>query len=139
MSLKIRLKAHEKILLGNVVITNGDRPTEFFVENKASILREKDIMKEEAATTPGKRLYFLVQLMYVDGGNQASYNSAYWDLSREIITAAPSTRPYLEEISSLLLDQNYYHALKTAHRLVDYEAQLTTSFREKVGVEYARP
>ncbi|TWJ18867.1 flagellar biosynthesis repressor FlbT [Geobacter argillaceus] len=129
MPLKIRLKAHEKILLGNVVITNGERPAEFFVENKVSVLREKDIMKEDAATTPGRRLYFLAQLMYMDSGNQASYHATYWELAREIITAAPSTKPFLEEISTLLLEQDFYHALKVARRLVDYEDQLTEPLR----------
>lgn len=124
MPLKIRLKAHEKILLGNVVITNGDRPAEFQVANKVSVLREKDIMQEEAASTPARRLYFLVQLMYLDSSNLLSYHSQYWELVREIVAAAPSTKPFLEEISEHLLAQEYYQALKTARRLINYEARL---------------
>lgn len=124
MPLKIRLKAHEKILIGNVVITNGDRPTEFHVENKVSVLREKDIMKEAAATTPARRLYFLVQLMYMDNGNLVSYHTAYWELVREILAAAPSTKPFLEETGHLLLEQDYYRALKVVRRLINYESDL---------------
>lgn len=124
MPLKIRLKAHEKILLGNVVITNGDRPAEFQVANKVSVLREKDIMQEEEASTPARRLYFLVQLMYLDSSNLLSYHSQYWELVREIVAAAPSTKPFLEEISEHLLAQEYYQALKTARRLINYEARL---------------
>jgi flagellar biosynthesis repressor protein FlbT len=124
MPLKIRLKAHEKILLGNVVITNGERPTEFYVENKVSVLREKDIMKEDAAATPGRRLYFLIQLMYMDSSNLVSYHAAYWELVREIVAAAPSTKQYLEEISALILDQDYYQALKATRKLMSYEANL---------------
>lgn len=124
MPLKIRLKAHEKILLGNVVITNGDRPAEFQVANKVSVLREKDIMQEEAASTPARRLYFLVQLMYLDSSNLLSYHSQYWELVREIVAAAPSTKSFLEEISEHLLAQEYYQALKTARRLINYEARL---------------
>jgi flagellar biosynthesis repressor protein FlbT len=127
MPLKIRLKAHEKILLGNVVITNGDRPTDFYVENKVSVLREKDIMKEDAAATPGRRLYFLIQLMYMDGNNLISYHAAYWELVREIVAAAPSTKQYLEEISALILDQDYYQALKAARKLMSYEVSLAKS------------
>lgn len=124
MPLKIRLKAHEKILLGNVVITNGDRPTEFNVANKVSILREKDIMQEHEASTPARKLYFLVQIMYMDGINLVSYHTQYWELVREIIAAAPSTKQYLEEISELLLAQDYYLALKAARKLIAYEAAL---------------
>ncbi len=124
MPLKIRLKAHEKILLGNVVITNGDRPAEFQVANKVSVLREKDIMQEEDASTPARKLYFLVQLMYMDSNNLVSYHAQYWELVSGIIMAAPSTKPFLEEISELLLAQDYYQALKAARRLIQYEASL---------------
>ncbi len=127
MPLKIRLKGHEKILLGNVVITNGERPAEFHVENKVSILREKDIMREEAATTPARRLYFLVQLMYMDQASLVGYHASYWELVREIVAAAPSSREHLEEISALLLEQDYYHALKAARRLIGHEGQLLDS------------
>jgi flagellar protein FlbT len=133
MPLKIRLKSHEKILLGNVVITNGDRPTEFYVENKVSVLREKDIMKEDAATTPGRRLYFLIQLMYMDSSNLVHYHTAYWELVREIVAAAPSTKIYLEEISTLILDQDYYQALKAARRLIAYEVSLVASLNDSTS------
>ncbi len=131
MALKIRLKPHEKLLIGCAVLHNGDKTSEFYLENKVSILREKDIMKEEDATTPGQRLYFLIQLMYIDGDNIADYNLSYWEQVKEIVAAAHSTRPYLEKISSFILEQDYYHALKAARELVGYEqylvSQATTS------------
>ena len=127
MSLKIRLKPHEKILIGQAVIKNGDKAVEFQIENKVSILREKEIMKEDAVDTPSKRLYFLVQLMYVDQGNLVNYHNSYWEQVREIIAAAPSTTAYIEEISLFLLEQNYYSALKAARKLVEYEKKLVDS------------
>jgi flagellar protein FlbT len=126
MSLKIRLKPHEKVLIGHAVLRNGDKASEFYLENKVSILREKDIMKEEDATTPGQRLYFLIQLMYIDGENLAGYHHTYWEQVREIVAAAHSTRPYLEDISALILAQDYYHALKAARRFMEYETRLVS-------------
>lgn len=127
MSLKIRLKAHEKILVGQAVIKNGEKAIEFQIENKISILREKEIMKEESADSPSKRLYFLVQLMYVDQGNLLNYHNSYWEQVREIVAAAPSTRTFIEDISMCLLDQNYYSALKSARKLIEYEKKLVDS------------
>ncbi|MDD2850962.1 MAG: flagellar biosynthesis repressor FlbT [Desulfuromonadaceae bacterium] len=124
MSLKIRLKPHEKILVGQAVINSGEKAVEFLIENRVPILREKDIMKEESADTPSKRLYFLVQLMYVDGENLLHYHDIYWQNAREIITAAPSTKTYIAEVSARLLAQDFYHALKAAKQLIDYEAKL---------------
>lgn len=121
MALKIRLKPDEKILIGRAVITNGPRTSEFFVENTVPLLREKDIMKEDAATTPVRRLYFLVQLMYVDEANLASYHQAYWDQVKQILAAAPSTTPLITQLSDLILAGDYYKALKTAQTLIEYE------------------
>ncbi len=126
MSLKIRLKPHEKMLVGHAVLRNGDKASEFYIENKAAILREKDIMRAEDITTPGQRLYFLIQLMYIDGENIEKYHNAYWEVAKEVIAAAPSTRPYLEEMSALILDQDYYHALKAALKLMNYEECLVS-------------
>lgn len=130
MSLKIRLKPHEKMLLGHAVIRNGDKAAEFFVENTAAILREKDIMKEDAATSPARRLYFLVQLMYVDSENVVAYHHPYWELAKQILEAAPSTAKLLDEIGTLVLRNDYYHGLKTAKKLIEYEQQLLSNLME---------
>jgi len=133
MSLKIRLKAHEKILIGHAVIKNGDRPSEFQIENTASILREKDIMQEHAATSPARRLYFLVQLMYVDGENLVTYDHAYWELAGQIQEAAPSTEELLADINARVVNHDYYHALKCARKLVDYEELLLSRLAASVA------
>ena len=127
MSLKIRLKPQEKMLIGNAVITNGDRTTEFFIENKVPILREKEIMKEDAASTPGRRIYFLVQLMYVDEENFTTYHDQFWEIVRQVILAAPSTTPLITDICHQIMSRRLYQALKEARRLVDYEQELVDS------------
>jgi len=127
MSLKIRLKPHEKMLIGNAVVTNGERATEFFVENKVPILREKEIMKEDAASTPGRRIYFLVQLMYVDEENFETYHNQFWEIVRQVILAAPSTTLIITDICHQIMNRRFYQALKEARRLVDYEQELVDS------------
>lgn len=124
MSLKIRLKPQEKMLIGNAVITNGDKATEFFIENKVPILREKEILKEDAASTPGRRVYFLVQLMYVDEENFATYHDQFWEIVRQIILAAPSTTPIITGICHEIMNRRFYQALKAARQLIDYEQEL---------------
>lgn len=124
MSLKIRLKPQEKVLIGNAVVTNGDRATEFYIENKVPILREKEIMKEEAASTPGRQIYFLVQLMYVDEENFTTYHNQFWEIVRQVILAAPSTTPIITSICHEIMGRRYYQALKEARQLVDYEQEL---------------
>ena len=115
------------MLIGNAVVTNGDRVTEFFIENKVPILREKELMKEDAASTPGRRIYFLVQLMYVDEENFTTYHERFWEIVRQVIMAAPSTTPIITDICHQIMSRRFYHALKEARRLIDYEQNLVDS------------
>ncbi len=66
MPLKISLKAGERVIIGGAVITNGKLKTELFVENKVPVLRQKDILSIKEADTPCRRIYFVIQLMYMD-------------------------------------------------------------------------
>jgi len=115
------------MLIGSAVISNGDRTTEFFIENKVPILREKELMKEEAASTPGRRIYFLVQLMYVDEENFTTYHDQFWAIVREVILAAPSTTPIITDICHEIMSRRFYTALKVARQLIDYEQELVDS------------
>ena len=44
MALKVELKPHERIIIGESVITNADQRTRLLIDGTAPILREKDIM-----------------------------------------------------------------------------------------------
>ena len=58
MPLKLSLKPGEKFVLNGAVVQNGDRRAALILQNKASVLREKDIMQAEEAVTPARRIYF---------------------------------------------------------------------------------
>jgi flagellar biosynthesis repressor protein FlbT len=124
MSLKLRLKPDEKVLVGKAVIKNGPRTSEFVVENNVPILRQKDILTEEEANSPSRRVYFVIQLMYIDTEKLVEYHGKYWELVNDILVAAPSTKPYLERISEQIVACDYYQALKLTRKLMNYEEEL---------------
>ena len=112
------------MIISGAVVANGSTRTDLFIENKVTILREKDIMKEAEADTPCRRIYFVIQLMYVDEGNVAEYHKTYWDLVRDVLAAAPSTLSLIEPISKHILNGEYYKALKLTRKLTDYEKEV---------------
>ena len=125
MPLKIALKPKEKLYIGGAVISNGDSHSEFTVLNTTTILREKDILTEETATSPCRRIYLTIQLMYMDGNeNLAEHHKNYWAEVYDVMEAAPSFRELLTEISELILVDNYYKALKLAKKLIDKETEV---------------
>lgn len=129
MPLQIELKPGEKMLIGGAVVMNGNSRCELLVLNDVPILREKDILSESEADTPAKRVYLTVQLMYIDGANLANYHQLYWGLVKEMIAAAPSSLPLMDEMSQCILDGRYYQALKVAARLIQYEKELIDHVR----------
>lgn len=123
MSLKVEIKPRERILIGEALVTNGDQRTHFLIDGSAPVLREKDIITCEGADTPGKRIYLAVQLMYLSR-EPRQHHEVYFALVRDLIAAAPSTWPYIENINNQILTGEMYKALKQARKLIAYEEQL---------------
>jgi flagellar biosynthesis repressor protein FlbT len=124
MALKLSLKANERIIAGGAVLRNATGKTvELIVENEIPLLREKEILSEARADTPCKRVYFVIQLMYIDGQNLPKYQKLYWELARDVMNAAPSTTGLIKTISEAMYSGRYYQALKETRKLVQYEAK----------------
>jgi flagellar protein FlbT len=124
MALKITLKPDEKLILGGAIIKNGGSKAELLIENNVTILREKDIMLEDEVNSPCKRIYFVIQLMYIEEGGLEKHYKLYWKLVSDVVKAAPSQNALLREISELILKGNYYKALKLARKLIDFEQEV---------------
>lgn len=123
MSLKVELKPHERLIIGNCVVTNSDQRTRLFIDGNAPILREKDILTADTANSPAKRIYFAVQLMYIHE-DTAKLSEDYFKLINDIISAAPSTIRIVDEINNEILTGQLYKALKAAKKLIQYEQEL---------------
>jgi flagellar biosynthesis repressor protein FlbT len=130
MSLIIKLKPYEKIIIAGAVITNGGGAANLLIENKVSVLREKNILKEEDADSPARRIYFVVQLMYMDQEKIADYHKGYWEYVRDFVKAAPTSLGLINAISAQILGGRYYKALKLARRLIDHEQAIIASNRK---------
>jgi flagellar protein FlbT len=126
MSLKVELKPHERLIVGNCVITNSDQRTRLFIDGKSPILREKDILTPATANSPAKRIYFAVQLMYLED-NIDPLRTDYFALVNDIVTAAPSCIPIVDEINNDILTGSLYKALKAAKRLIQHEQDILSN------------
>jgi flagellar biosynthesis repressor protein FlbT len=131
MALKVELKPHERIIIGNCVITNTDQRARLLIDGeKVPILREKDILTPETADTPAKLIYLAVQLMYISPEPEVNHGT-YFNLLRDIVTTAPSMWPIIEGININILSGELYLALKEAKKLVAYEKKLLDVARDK--------
>lgn len=124
MPLILTLKPGERVILGGAVIKNGPTVAHLQIENKITLLRQRDILTESEATTPCKRIYLVIQLMYIGDGLTSELAQLYWDLVRDVVTAAPSTNDLISQISAYIVEADFYPALKVAKKLISYEEEL---------------
>ena len=120
MPLKIELKPHESIIIGESLITNDGDRTRFYIEGNVPILREKFIMREKEANTPSKRIYFVVQQLYLSSGDP-KLQELYLEYARDLQKAAPSLIPFIAPITDSIINSNFYDAIKNAAKLMKKE------------------
>ncbi len=136
MALKITLKPNEKIIVSGAVVTNGNnKNTNLIIENNVPVLRQKDILSEKDATSPCSRIYFIIQLMYIDEENLTDHQPAYWKLVRELLYAAPRLTGHINQINENILGGNFYQALKLAGELIGYEQEVLKHVRAYTDTE----
>ncbi len=123
MPLKIELKPHESIIIGESLITNDGERTRFYIEGNVPILREKFILREAEANTPCKRIYFIVQQMYLSR-NPEKLHAMYLQYVRDLQNAAPSLIPYVSPVNECIINADYYGAIKAADKLIKKEDEL---------------
>jgi flagellar protein FlbT len=133
MALKVELKPNEQFILGECVITNIGHRTKLVIEGQVPILREKDILTPQSADTPAKRMYLAVQLMYTSR-DPRPHHEIYFALMRDLMQAAPSAWPLIENINNHILTGEMYKALKDAKKLIAYEQELVNHAKRSAGL-----
>lgn len=123
MSLKLSLKPGERVAINGAVIVNSDRRADIAIENQARILRESDIMQPEEATSPARRLYFSVMLLYLEPDGEAASFSDYERRLTEFADALldPNALKSCTLLSAHVANGAFYRALQTARDLIAFE------------------
>jgi len=124
VALKVELKPHEKIVVGSVIIQNGETRARLLIEGEAAILRERDIIGAAEAESPAKRIYFVLQLMYLDQ-DVVAHKNAFIELIDAFMQAAPSAWPIISKITDHVIAGDIYRAIKATRALIDYEEEIT--------------
>ncbi|MBU2607156.1 MAG: flagellar biosynthesis repressor FlbT [Alphaproteobacteria bacterium] len=123
MPLKLSLKPGETFVVNGAVVRNGDRRGVLLLENQARVLREKDILRPNEATTPVRRAYFAIMQMYLLGEIDGS---AYAQAAEAIATllstvAHADERAAVLEISADVAAADLYRALSRCRKMMTVE------------------
>lgn len=124
MPLKLNVNRGEKLIVNGAVIKNDGDGTSLVFENQAQILRQKDILTQESATTPAARVYLALQCAYLFPEKAAEHLGDFQALLDDYLQAAPSAGAIAEEIRGLIGKDQLYGGLKACSRLLGHESEI---------------
>ena len=123
MTLRISLRDGERMVVNGAVLQAVGR-TNLCVENKAMILRGRDVMTVEEANTPARLLYFACMMAYIDPDN-ATHREAVVKQVGELMTALQSAeaKTVCIAFAEKAAVSDFYGALVDCKWLISYEAE----------------
>lgn len=118
MPLKVSLKPGEKVIINQTVIQNGSHKTELTILNKASILRNKEIIAEDELDCLEKRIYYLIQMSYVFPDTTAVRLEELSPLLIQYLQQSPHKEQEVNDLVTLLKEHKRYNALRIARTFI---------------------
>ena len=125
--LVLKLGPKERVLINGAVIENGDRRSRLAILTpNANILRLKDAIPPEQATTPVRRVCYIAQLVL---SGDADPDEARQQLLRGIEQLSQAlrdadSRQQMTEATDAILEGEFYRALKRLRSLLPREERL---------------
>ena len=121
MPLRFDFGPFEKLRIGRSVISNSHVRAFFVVEGDMPLLRDKDFLEPERAENSLQRLYCCIQQMYLEEALE-KHQGAYLELGVQTVAADPALYPEIQLAHQLVMDGQYYKALKRLRRLIGERA-----------------
>lgn len=125
--LVLKLAPRERVLVNGAVIENGDKRSRLSIMTpNAHILRLRDAIHPEEATTPVRRVCYIAQLVL---SGDCAPEDARMQLLRGIeqlsqVLTDPDSRARLAAATEAVLADAHYQALKSLRALLPREARL---------------
>lgn len=121
-TLKITLKPGEKIYVNGAVIRT-DRKVSLEFMNDVQFLLENHVMQPEAAVTPLRQLYFIVQIMLISPQEANDARSMFRKSLPRLIDSFSSDaiKADLKQIDQLVAEGQVYEAMKMLRGLFPRE------------------
>jgi len=120
MPLKLSLRPGEAVIVNGAVIRNGDRRGSVLVQNRARVMREKDVVFPEQLNSSAYRVYFAVMQLYLTGEIEGPYLDQAAAALAEAIgeTDEAAHRAQVISISAALAAGQTYKALSLSRGLI---------------------
>ncbi len=124
-SVALFLDPGEKGIVGDMTVVNdGEAPVKLTVRGEGVVIREKHVIKDEEATTPALKVYYMVMNMYLDPATFEAACKPFLELSRQLVTSVPSTGMIMADIGEYMMAGDFRAAFESCFALLEYEEVL---------------
>ncbi len=123
--LKLTLRPRERVVVNGCVIRNGDRRQALTVENRADIVRESDLLKPDAESTPVSKVYYLVQTALIRPDTREKVMPLIQQgLADLAVCFGADIRSRIMEAANFVSMSDYYKAMSELRTVLKYETEL---------------
>lgn len=125
MTLRITLRDGDKMIINGAVVRANGR-VELVIENKAAVMRGREVMTPDEATTPARRLYLACMMAYIHPEGLAGYQSEIITLLRELLEVLESAEAQATcvQFARKVALSDFYRALSDCRGLINFEAEV---------------
>lgn len=125
MTLKLKLKSHERIFVNGAVIAAGDRGCELFFLNRARILQQNDIIMEEDISgaldgtgdyRADSYFYYLIQMFYIEPDDGTMLMATIPEAVDQLRIQHPDKSEEIDQILGQIADGNIFASLKACQK-----------------------
>ena len=122
MTLRISLRDGEQLIVNGAVLRAIGR-TDLCVENNVALLRGREVMSPDEATTPARRLYYACMIAYIDPHGATVHHDEIVRYLRDLMGAleAPEAKATCASFARKVATGDFYRALADCRALIEYE------------------
>ncbi|MEL6371693.1 MAG: flagellar biosynthesis repressor FlbT [Pseudomonadota bacterium] len=121
----LKLRPNESVMINGAVIENGDRKTRLRIKTEnANVLRLKDALTREEATTPLKQAYFVAQQAVAGEIPNDTAASMLADALHYLKLRSPEDQhAMLDAAADFLQDDRFFGVMRTLGGIIKDETQ----------------
>ena len=124
-SFKVSLRAGEKVYLNGAVL-RVDRKVTLELLNDVTFLLGAHVLQVEDATTPLRQLYFVIQTLLMEPGEDDAKLKLFWEFHKAQCGAFknPEILKHLESVGGLVDNGRYFEAMRTLRKMFAAEDEI---------------
>ena len=140
MSLKLTLKPYERFIVNGCAMRNSGRRHTIVIEEKADVVRGKDLLDTSSAVTSVSKVYYLVQTALTRADLREKLIPTIQKSLAELATVfGPARVHHIFEAANYVSCSDYYKALRELRPVLEYERMLMNDIAAPTRVETEAP